>query len=88
MTHFSKRPLLTMDEAVAFAREMVPRLKWPSIVITEGNTDQGGEGLLLKTAQDCWIIAYDPAPSEHDRGDERIWVEKSTGVVVKMSLND
>ena len=88
MTHFEKRPLPTLDDAVAFAREMVPRLKWPSIVIKEGSTEEGGEGLVLKPAQDCWIIAYDPAPSQDVRGDERIWVEKVSGVVVKMSLDD
>ena len=88
MTRFEKRPLPTQDDALAFAQEMVPRLKWGSIVIAAGSTDQGGDGLLLKACSDCWIITYDPAPGEDRRGDETVWIEKATGVVVKMSLDD
>lgn len=84
----AKRPLPTKDDALAFAREMVPRAKWETIAIAEGSTADGGDGLLLKEAADCWIFSYDPLPGENDHGDERLWVEKATGVVVKMSLEE
>ena len=87
MSRFTSRPLPTKDDALAFAREMVQREKWTSIKISEGTTKDGGEGLVLRACADCWIIAYDPSPTEAP-GDERIWVEKSTGVVVKMILDD
>ena len=82
------RPLPTKDDAVAYAREMVPRAKWPSIAIEEGSTDDGGPGLIMKAWKDCWIITYDPSASEKEKAEERIWVAKETGVVVKMVLDD
>lgn len=84
----AKRPLPTRDDALAFAREMVPEVKWPSIAISSGSTDDGGAGLLMRPSADCWIIAYDPSPSASEVLEERVWVEKSTGVVVKMMLED
>ena len=38
-----KRPLPTRDEALAFAREMVPPSKWRTIAVAEGGTRDGGE---------------------------------------------
>jgi hypothetical protein len=84
----AKRPLPTKEDALAFAREMVPRAKWGTIELAEGSTDDGGEGLLLQAARDCWILSYDPLPGEKERGEERVWVEKATGGVVKMSLEE
>jgi hypothetical protein len=83
-----KRPLPTRDDALFYAREMVPKLKWDSISIEEGNTETGGPGLVMKPCEDCWIISYDPAPARDQKLEERIWVEKVTGVVVKMVLDD
>ncbi len=83
-----KRPLPTREDALAFAREMVPKAKWETIVVEEGSTEQGGDGLLLKASADCWILTYDPLDSEKEKGEERLWVEKATGVVVKMSLEE
>ena len=82
-----KRPLPTREDALAYAREMVPKAKWPSISIAEGGTQDGGDGLLLKESGDCWIIGYDPSPTEEVL-EERLWVEKATGVVAKMVLED
>jgi hypothetical protein len=84
----AKRPLPDRDAALAYAREMVPQAKWGSIVVESGGTDQGGGGLLLQACADCWIITYDPAPSAAETLEERIWVDKATGVVVKMMLED
>jgi len=84
----AKRPLPARDDALAFAREMVPQAKWPSITISSGSTDDGGGGILMQPCADCWIIAYDPSPSESETLEERVWVEKATGVVVKMMLED
>jgi len=88
MSGLAKRPLPTQDDALAFAREMVPQAKWSTIRLAEGSTDDGGDGLLLRRAADCWIITYDPLPGAQERGEERVWVEKATGGVVKMSLEE
>lgn len=87
MNALDKRPLPERADAVAFAQEMVPRAKWPSIVIDSGSTEDGGDGLLLKACADCWIIGYDPSASAEVL-EERVWVDKTTGVVVKMMLDD
>lgn len=87
MSRFASRPLPTREEAAAFAREMVPQAKWPTIEIAEGSTDDGGDGILLRECADCWIISYDPA-APPEKGEERVWVEKSSGIVVKMALDD
>ena len=82
-----KRPLPTQDDALAYAREMVPRAKWGTIQLESGSTDDGRPGLIMKPSADCWVITYDPSPSEEVL-EERIWVDKATGVVVKMMLDD
>lgn len=84
----AKRPLPDREAALAYAREMVPQAKWSSIDISSGGTDDGGGGLLMQPCADCWIITYDPSPAASETLEERIWVEKSTGVVVKMMLED
>lgn len=84
----AKRPLPSRDDALAYAREMVPQAKWRTIVIESGGTDDGGGGLLMQPCADCWIITYDPSPSASETLEERIWVDKATGVVVKMMLED
>jgi hypothetical protein len=84
---FAARPLPTRDEALAYAKEMVQKEKWDTIAIVEGSTEDGGDGLLLRPAEACWIISYDAAPMG-ETGEEKVWVEKSSGVVVKMVLED
>lgn len=85
--NLDKRPLPTKDDALAYAREMVPKAKWGTIEITSGSTDEGGGGMIMQPCADCWIILYDPSPTEETL-EERIWVDKTTGVVVKMMLDD
>jgi hypothetical protein len=78
----NKRPLPTREDAVAYAREMLPEAKWPTIVVASGTTDDGGDGIQLQDSRDCWIITYAL------EGEERLWVDKATGVVVKMVLDE
>ena len=82
MKELPKKPLPTKDDALTYAREMVPPNRWDTIEIAEGTTDDGGDGILLKPCEDCWIITY------LTTGEERLWVDKSNGVVVKMVLDD
>lgn len=83
-----KRPLPAKEDALAFAREMVPPSKWKTIVIVAGSTKDGGDGLLLQACDACWIITYDPYDSDEEAGEERVWVSKAAGVVVKMALEE
>ena len=82
MSEVAKRPLPTEDDALAYAREMVPREKWDTIRVVSGTTDDGGPGLLLAESADCWIISY------AIEGEEKLWVDKASGVVVQMVLDD
>lgn len=77
-----KRPLPAPEDAAVFAREMVPSARWTTIKIESGTTEDGGGGIILRDCDDCWIISYTI------EGEERMWVDKATGVVVKMMLDD